>query len=67
MAVKKIDFEKSFEYFSKDKDYYQPRDCHVNAYARFYDKNYEEVERRLSKFKYVTGNKVTYRKSHRQL
>ena len=55
MAVKKIDFEKSLEYFFKDKDYYQPRDCHVNAYVRFYDKNYEEVERRLSKFKYVTG------------
>lgn len=55
MAVKKIDFEKSFKYFWKDKEYYQPRDCHVNTYARFYDKNYEEVERRISKFKYVTG------------
>jgi len=55
ITFKKIDFEKSLHYYLKDKNYYKPSDCHINAYIRFFDKNYEEVERRDLHFSYVTG------------
>lgn len=55
IILKKIDFDKSLHYFLKDKSYYKQSDCHINAYTRFFDKNYEEVERRELHFSYVTG------------
>ena len=50
-----MNFDKSLKYYLKDKDYYINSECHVNVYQRFYDVNYEEIEKRDYKIKYVTG------------
>lgn len=55
ITFKKIDFERSLHYYLKDKYYYKQTDCHMNAYTRFFDKNYEEVEHRELHFSFVTG------------
>lgn len=57
---KQICFEKFLYYFKNDKSVYNPADCHINTYLKFYDQNYEEVERREDDFKYVTGLMVCY-------
>ena len=55
MAIKKINFDKSLTYYLKDKEHYLPCECHTNTYINFYDYNYEEVEKRIDVFRYVTG------------
>lgn len=55
LLKKGICFNKTFYYFNKDKDIYNPCDCHTNTYINFYDRNYLEVEKREKDFKYVTG------------
>ena len=55
MAVKKINFDKSLAYYLKDKEHYLPCECHTNTYINYYDYNYEEVEKRIDTFRYVTG------------
>jgi len=55
IIFKKMNFDKSLQYFLKDKNYYKKNDCHMNSYSMFYDRNYEEVEHRKSNFSYVTG------------
>ncbi len=52
---KRINFEKTLKYFMKNRDSYEPFDCHMNTYDRFYDKNYDEVDSRSKDFSFVTG------------
>ena len=53
--LKKINFQKSYEYFYKNPDVYKPSDCHTKSYVKFYDVKYDEVDSRSDDFYFVTG------------
>ena len=55
MALKKICFDKSIEYYLKNYNGYERSNCHVNVFQKFYDFNYSEIEANESSFKYVIG------------
>ena len=52
---KKIDFDKSLDYYLKDKNEYRKLECHLNAYDCFYKSNEKIINIRESNFYYVTG------------
>lgn len=55
MAIKKINYDASLKYYLKDNNGYERKQCHVNTFQKFYDFNYEEVEKNEDAFKYVVG------------
>ena len=55
LLVKKMDFEKSLNYYLKDKNTYEAKECHKNTYSTFYSNNEMLIRKRPKDFTYVTG------------
>ena len=53
--ISNIDFDLSLAFFLKDKNKYQPANCHMNVYERFYDLNHETIDSNDDRWFFVTG------------